>query len=246
MEPRRRPRRQLTPGPTRSLRLPARTAAALLAISLTAAACAGTGTAELADGDQTVDEATGAVDDDGGAATDTEPAADAGDTADATDADAAEEAAASGDESGDDGPSQAATPVASLWWTADTVQDGATFTAADLSGGNVVLWMWAPWCSVCNREAPEVAQALADLPDDVTIVGVAGRDDVGPMQEFIAEHGLQDMTHVVDADGAVWASYGISYQPAWVFIDAEGEASVAAGALGYDGIFNGIDEVFGT
>lgn len=202
--------------------LPARSAAALLAITLTAAACAGAGTAELADGEQTVDEATAAAPDD---------------TASTDDAGTTDEAAT---------PSSEATPVEALWWNAETVQDGTEFVAADLSGENVVLWMWAPWCSVCNREAPDVAQALADLPDDVTIIGVAGRDDVGPMQEFIAEHGLEGMTHVVDADGSVWASYGISYQPAWVFIDGQGNASVAAGALGYDGIFNGIDEVFGT
>lgn len=173
-----------------------RPAAALLALALTTAACAGTAAPDLADGDQTVDEAT-------------------------------------------------APTVEALWWEATTVADGSSFAAADLAGGDVVLWMWAPWCSVCNREAPEIAEALADLPDDVTIVGVAGRDDVGPMQDFVAEHGLEDMTHVVDADGAVWASYGISYQPAWVFIDGDGTTAVAAGALGYDGLFAGIDEVFG-
>ncbi len=133
--------------------------------------------------------------------------------------------------------------VEALWWTAETL-DGQPFVAADLAGENVLLWMWAPWCSVCNREAPEVADALVVLPDDVTIVGVAGRDEVGPMQDFVAEHGLGSMTHVVDADGSIWASYGISYQPAWVFIAADGDAAVAAGTLGYDGILAGIDERF--
>jgi thiol-disulfide isomerase/thioredoxin len=135
--------------------------------------------------------------------------------------------------------------VGALWWTADTL-DGDTFVAADLAGQRVVLWMWAPWCSVCNREAPEVAAAIADLPDDVTVIGIAGRDDVEPMRAFVEEHGLEGITHVVDADGAVWASYGISYQPAWVFVDEAGEAAVAAGALGYDGIFAGIEQVFGS
>lgn len=214
--------------------LPARSAAALLALALTVAACAGTDTAELADGDQTVDEAA--------APDDTQAASGDGAAEDTDDPNSSDEA----EDTDAAAPSSEATPVEALWWNAETVQDGTEFAAADLSGENVVLWMWAPWCSVCNREAPDVAQALADLPEDVTIIGVAGRDDVGPMQEFIAEHGLEGMTHVVDADGSVWASYGISYQPAWVFIDGEGNASVAAGALGYDGIFNGIDEVFGT
>jgi hypothetical protein len=65
------------------------------------------------------------------------------------------------------------------------------------------------------------------------------------MEDFVAEHGLQAMQHVVDEDGSLWASYSISYQPAWVFIAADGEASVAAGAIGYDGLFAGIERVFG-
>ena len=179
--------------------------------------------------------------------TDDEVAASRGDADEAgsTEADGTPAAAEDPVEDHDAADADGSAPVAALWWSAATVEDGSRFDAAALSGEQVVLWMWAPWCSVCNREAPEVARALADLPDDVTVVGVAGRDDVGPMREFVAEHGLQGMTHVVDDDGAVWASYGISYQPAWVFIDGDGDTAVAAGALGYDGLFAGIDEVFG-
>ena len=210
----------------------------LLTIAMTAAACAGGDGAGggLADGDQTVDEAV-AVDEeraagdaaDGGAEEATTPDGRSDDDLGGTD----------GASGADDGEG-----VEALWWTAETVDGGEELVAADLAGENVVLWMWAPWCSVCEREAPEVAEALADLPDDVTIIGVAGRDDVEPMREFVAEHGLQDMTHVVDVDGSVWASYGISYQPAWVFIDEDGDAAVAAGAIGYDGLFEGIEQVF--
>ncbi len=200
-----------------------RPAAALLTLALAAAACTGAGSPDLADGTDTVEEASTTTD--GAAAPEEAP-------------DAASVGAGGGE--------SPAPTVEALWWTATTVEGGELFDAAELQGSKVVLWMWAPWCSVCNREAPDVARALADLPDDVTVIGVAGRDDVAPMRDFIAEHGLEDMTHVVDANGAVWASYGISYQPAWVFIDGEGNASVAAGALGYDGLFAGLDEVFGT
>lgn len=196
-----------------------RIAALLLTVALTAAACAG-------------DSDRGATGSPIGAAAPVEEEQVGG---------VDEEAPTS--ESSDAADSGGGSTVEALWWTAATL-DGDQFAASDLAGENVVLWMWAPWCTVCNREAPEVADALADLPDDVTIVGVAGRDEVGPMREFVAEHGLGSMTHVVDADGSIWASYGISYQPAWVFIAADGEAAVAAGMLGYDGILAGIDEVF--
>lgn len=63
-----------------------------------------------------------------------------------------------------------------------------------------------------------------------------GRDDTGPMQEFVARHGLEGMPHAVDVDGRLWARYGVSYQPAWVFIDEDGDIEVHAGGLYGEGI----------
>lgn len=154
--------------------------------------------------------------------------------------------AACGGASGDAGSAGTPPVVPAVYdWSAQTV-DGGEIDLAALADGPVVLWMWAPWCSVCNREAPEVAGLLAELPDDVTLVGVAGRDDVAPMREFVARHGLQDMVHAVDVDGSLWARYGVSYQPAWVFLTPDGRAAVAAGALGRDGVLAALDEVLGA
>lgn len=57
----------------------------------------------------------------------------------------------------------------------------------------------------------------------VTVLGMAGRDDVGPMEEFVSRHDLGHVVHAVDADGALWARFDVPYQPAWVFLDASGE-----------------------
>lgn len=56
----------------------------------------------------------------------------------------------------------------------------------------------------------------------VTVIGVAGRDQRPAMEEFIERHGLGDMVTIADVDGAVWRRYGIVAQPAWVFLDAAG------------------------
>lgn len=61
------------------------------------------------------------------------------------------------------------------------------------------------------------------------------------MRAFVEEHGLEEMPQAVDADGSIWAMYGISYQPAWVFINQDGEATVHAGSLFGDGITREID-----
>lgn len=111
--------------------------------------------------------------------------------------------------------------------------DGGTFDGVALAGRDVVLWMWAPWCPQCNREAPDVAAAVERFGDDVVLVGVAGHDTDDAHRAFVAEHELEGMVHLVDDDGSLWARFGIAYQPAWVFIDDDGTLQTVAGGL-YD------------
>lgn len=111
--------------------------------------------------------------------------------------------------------------------------EGGTFDGRDHAGSHVVLWMWAPWCPQCNREAPHVADAVDRFGDQVTFVGVPGHDTDDAHREFVEEHGLEDVVQAVDDDGSLWARFGINYQPAWVFVDEDGGAEVVAGGL-YD------------
>lgn len=110
---------------------------------------------------------------------------------------------------------------------------GGTIEGAELAGGPVALWMWAPWCPQCNREAAHVAEAVRTHGGRITFVGMAGHDTDQAHRDFVDEHGLGDMLHVVDEDGSLWSRYGVSYQPAWVFIDDDGATEVVAGGL-YD------------
>jgi thiol-disulfide isomerase/thioredoxin len=40
--------------------------------------------------------------------------------------------------------------------------DGQEFDGAALAGTPVVLWFWAPWCTICRAEAPDVAAVAAE------------------------------------------------------------------------------------
>ena len=42
--------------------------------------------------------------------------------------------------------------------------------------------------------------------------------------------------HVYDDDLDVWRAFGVSSQPAWVFIDADGNAETLIAGLGEDGL----------
>lgn len=51
------------------------------------------------------------------------------------------------------------------------------------------------------------------------------------MREFVDRYGLGDMPQAVDEDGTLWGRFGVTYQPAWVFIDDDGSVRVHPGAL---------------
>src|ERR1700737_1966154 len=70
-----------------------------------------------------------------------------------------------------------------------TTLSGASFNGASLQGKPAVLWFWAPWCPFCNAEAPGVSQVAASNTK-VTFLGIAGRSDVGQMQNFVSKYGL--------------------------------------------------------
>jgi thiol-disulfide isomerase/thioredoxin len=55
--------------------------------------------------------------------------------------------------------------------------DGQEFDGAALAGTPVVLWFWAPWCTICRAEAPDVAAVAAEYAGRVEVIGVAGRGD---------------------------------------------------------------------
>lgn len=114
---------------------------------------------------------------------------------------------------------------------AGTTLDGSTLDVATLAGTPVVLWFWAPWCTICRAEAPDVSAVAAEFEGRVRVLGVPGRGAVDAMQEFVADTGTGAITHVVDPDGSLWNRFGVVTQPAFVFVDGDGNAESFAGSL---------------
>ena len=111
-----------------------------------------------------------------------------------------------------------------------TTLSGGPFNGSSLQGKPAVLWFWAPWCPFCNAEAPGVSQVSASNPK-VTFVGIAGRSDVGAMQNFVSRYNL-NFTNLNDADGSLWARYNVPWQPAYVFYRADGSSTFINNPLG--------------
>ena len=104
-----------------------------------------------------------------------------------------------------------------------TTLSGAPFNGASLKGKPAVLWFWTPWCPFCNQEAPSVSAVSAANPG-VTFVGVSTRSDVGSMENFVSKYNL-NFTNLNDASGAIWAQFNVPWQPAYVFLKADGTST---------------------
>lgn len=149
--------------------------------------------------------------------------------------------------------SQDATPPAAAPAAAGTTSEPGTagaqstpfgFTAQTVSGESVdtstyagrptVLWFWAPWCTICRVEGPKIAELADQLGSDVQVVGVAGRGEVPAMKDFVDATGVGGFTQLVDADGSVWASFGVVSQPSFAFVGADGTVRTVQGSLSDD------------
>lgn len=135
----------------------------------------------------------------------------------------AEQAAPSG------APADPAVPT-ELDFTAKTV-GGPEFSGQSLAGKPAVFWFWAPWCPTCQREAPDVAKVARANPD-ATFVGVAALDQEPAMREFVDKYDVGFFTNIADVDGAVWQRFGVTAQPAFAFVGADGAVDVVRGTLG--------------
>lgn len=132
------------------------------------------------------------------------------------------------------GPNAAAAPASEsvpdqLQFTATTL-DGQKFSGDSIVGKPTVLWFWAPWCPVCRREAPIVG-AVSRANPAVTFIGVGAQDEASAMREFVENYPVSGFTHLADTDGSVWARFGVTYQPAYAFIDPSGDIDVVKASL---------------
>ncbi|PSL06150.1 thiol-disulfide isomerase/thioredoxin [Haloactinopolyspora alba] len=141
-------------------------------------------------------------------------------------------------------PAETAPPVPDeLDFTAPTV-GGGTFEGASLAGQPAVLWFWAPWCPVCQGEAPTIADLAAEYEGEVTFVGVAGLSgDLAAMEGFIADGGVGGITHIDDRDGEVYTHFGVTQQYDIGFVSPEGTVDIVSGPLDEAEIADRVEEL---
>jgi len=100
--------------------------------------------------------------------------------------------------------------------------DGRTVDLGALRGRVVVLVFFDQECDHCRRDLPRMAPVLREQrARGVRAIGVSSRDAGGEMRAFMRDHGI-DWPVVIDADRAVFSSYGSTRTPDVFIIDADG------------------------
>ena len=104
-------------------------------------------------------------------------------------------------------------------WTATALSISRNSPSAQTP---TLLWFWAPWCEVCNAEAPAIQRLAETGRDELTVVAIGGRDDLANAPGFVARHRLRTPTLLFDESMAVWRAYRIPGQPGAVLLDRNG------------------------
>lgn len=121
-------------------------------------------------------------------------------------------------------------------FTAKTV-DGKTFLGKTLEGKPTVLWFWAPWCTVCRGESPDLVALAKNFKGKINLVGVAGLGPINDMKGFIKDTHTGNFLHIADVSGDIWNHFQIVSQPSFVFITKSGVAYRIVGSMSKSDLF---------
>jgi thiol-disulfide isomerase/thioredoxin len=93
------------------------------------------------------------------------------------------------------------------------------------SGKPTLLWFWAPHCTFCRAEAPDLLAFAKAHGSQVQILGLGAQDDLGQAVDFLSDTSTQNLEMVWDASGKSWLHYKVTNQPTVVVLDAKGKVT---------------------
>jgi thiol-disulfide isomerase/thioredoxin len=94
-----------------------------------------------------------------------------------------------------------------------------------VSGKPTLLWFWAPHCTFCRAEAPDLLAFAKAHGAQVQILGLGAQDDLGQAVGFLSDTATEKLEMVWDASGKSWLHYKVTNQPTVVVLDARGNVT---------------------
>jgi len=106
---------------------------------------------------------------------------------------------------------------------------GPTIDLAALSGGPVLVNLWASWCGPCREEMPLLQAAHEQYGEQVQFLGVDTKDTTDAGAAFLDDIGVT-YPQVVDPEGELLNHLAVPGLPVTVLLDEEGR--IAATHIG--------------
>ena len=122
------------------------------------------------------------------------------------------------------GPEDAgAAAVPAPEFSVDTLT-GDTYTSAMLKGQPTLLAFWAPWCKVCQKELPVLAEfSQHEKPAQLRILSIGFADSRGNVEEFVkARSAVFVFPTAFDEGNQMARSYRINATPTFVLVNDQG------------------------
>ncbi len=102
--------------------------------------------------------------------------------------------------------------------------NGRYFSTDSLEGEQALIMFWAPWCGVCRRELPQLAQYYRETGStevQIFTIGTAAPSD--RVKEYVDEHsGTFVFPTVYDDGGFLKETFRIKAYPTYVLLDVDG------------------------
>jgi cytochrome c biogenesis protein CcmG/thiol:disulfide interchange protein DsbE len=93
-----------------------------------------------------------------------------------------------------------------------------------LRGTPVVINKWASWCGPCREEFPAFQEQAAERLDEVAFIGLNSGDSEDAATTFLEGHPVP-YPSFSDPKEEIANSYGATFYPSTIFIDASGEVT---------------------
>lgn len=101
---------------------------------------------------------------------------------------------------------------------------GDTYTSATLKGQPTLLVFWAPWCKVCQKELPALAEFWQHAkPAALRMLSIGFADSRGSVEEFVnARSSVFLFPTAFDEGNHMARSYRINATPTFVLVNDQG------------------------